>query len=33
MLTASLVPVVRPAILANEVEDALVNRLGTPELL
>lgn len=32
MLTASLIPVVRPAILAYEVKDALVNRFGTPEL-
>jgi hypothetical protein len=30
MLTASLVAVVGPAILAHEVEDALVDRLGAP---
>lgn len=31
MLTAGLVAVVGPAILAYKVEDALVDRLGAPE--
>ena len=30
MLTAGLVAVVGPAILAHEIEDALVDRLGAP---
>jgi hypothetical protein len=30
LLTAGLVPVVGPAILADKVEDALVDRLGAP---